>query len=86
MHSRSVPMEEASKSFSGVALMFEPSEHFERTDTKPSPLKLIRAAIDAGLMSRIFAVSLWLQLLALPQLPVDFEFPAPVAPAPPSRD
>lgn len=38
----------------------------------------------AELLAQVHA--LWLQLLALPQLPVDFEFPAPVAPAPPSRD
>jgi ABC-type bacteriocin/lantibiotic exporter with double-glycine peptidase domain len=61
---KDIPLEEASKAFTGVAVLLEPGDAFERTDTRPSPLALVRRAVDRGLLLRVMVVSAWLQLLA----------------------
>jgi ATP-binding cassette subfamily B protein len=61
---REVTLEQASKSFTGVALLFEPSSTFERSDQRPSPVALLRRALDPSLLSRVLVVSAWLQFLA----------------------
>jgi ABC-type bacteriocin/lantibiotic exporter with double-glycine peptidase domain len=61
---RDIPMAVARKSFSGVCLLLEPGDAFEEGDQRSSPLKLMRRAVDGGLLLKVLVVSAWLQLLA----------------------
>jgi ABC-type bacteriocin/lantibiotic exporter with double-glycine peptidase domain len=69
---RSVPLEEFGRSFTGVVLLFEPGEHFDRRGEKTSRVwhYLKQVLTHAGSTSRIVLVSVILQLfgLALPVL------------------
>ncbi|WNG15416.1 peptidase domain-containing ABC transporter [Cystobacter fuscus] len=65
---RKVSLERFRQSFTGVALLFEPGEHFE-TGKKPRPRSAARYALQvlqhSHLLQRIIVVSLILQLFAL---------------------
>lgn len=68
---RIVPMEQFRKSFTGVALLFEPSESFEKGGTVPGPRRYLRLITERSTtLRRIVVMSVLLQLfaLALPSL------------------
>jgi ABC-type bacteriocin/lantibiotic exporter with double-glycine peptidase domain len=64
---RFVPMEDFGKSFTGVALLLEPSETFQpgAGDSKRDPNGVRRTLFETGEWGRIAAVSLFLQTLTL---------------------
>jgi ABC-type bacteriocin/lantibiotic exporter with double-glycine peptidase domain len=65
---RRVPMPEFSKCFTGVALLFEPSPAFRRSGSRARPSAQLLAGLlrqHRGLVARIIAASLFLQLLGL---------------------
>lgn len=64
---RAVPVEKFRKAFTGVALIFEPTEAFERTAQEPKRLTgLYKQVLEArGLLGRIFTTSILTQLLSL---------------------
>ncbi|MBI3186120.1 MAG: peptidase domain-containing ABC transporter [Myxococcales bacterium] len=64
---RSVPLDRFGKSFTGVALLFEPGEDFEAHEAKGSRLgRYLKSVLaESGLWSRILVSSLLLQLFAL---------------------
>jgi ATP-binding cassette, subfamily B, bacterial len=63
---RAVPMEEASKHFTGVALLFEKGDKFESTKERDKPLRryVLRAFRASNEWTRIVVSSLLLQLFA----------------------
>ncbi|NTX11921.1 peptidase domain-containing ABC transporter [Myxococcus sp. CA051A] len=68
---RVVPMEQFRKSFTGIALLFEPSETFETGGTAPGPRRYLRLLTERGTtLRRVVVMSVLLQLfaLALPSL------------------
>lgn len=68
---RVVPLEQFRKSFTGVALLFEPSETFETGSTRRGPRRYLRLLLNEGpSLLRVLVLSLLLQLfaLALPSL------------------
>jgi ATP-binding cassette, subfamily B, bacterial len=64
---RRVPMAEFRKSFTGVALLFEPGDMFEpeRAAARPLPRMVRELLLRTGLWARIGVTSLLLQLFAL---------------------
>jgi ABC-type bacteriocin/lantibiotic exporter with double-glycine peptidase domain len=64
---RSLTVDEAKKSFTGVALVFEPSLHFETTDRPPNPIfRHLKVALSGSReLGRIVLVSLFLQAVSL---------------------
>lgn len=68
---RRVPMEQFKKSFTGVALLFEPSEVFEKKKKKDVLWQTVKDVIGrTGLLPRIVVISLLVQVfgLAVPML------------------
>ncbi|HWE31013.1 MAG TPA: cysteine peptidase family C39 domain-containing protein, partial [Polyangia bacterium] len=68
---RKVPMEEFKKSFTGVALLMEPSEVFEKKKKKDVLWQTVKDVIGrTGLLPRIVVISLLVQIfgLAVPML------------------
>ncbi|WP_438035810.1 peptidase domain-containing ABC transporter [Sorangium sp. So ce204] len=62
---RRVPLEEASRLFTGVALVFEPSERFEPRAAAKGRRPVHQVLLASGSWARIFTTSFFLQLLAL---------------------
>jgi ATP-binding cassette subfamily B protein len=68
---RLIPLEQFSKAFTGVALLFEPSESFETGEARRGTHRYTRLLLEARpILARVLAMSLVLQLtaLALPAL------------------
>ncbi|MFP2933204.1 peptidase domain-containing ABC transporter [Pyxidicoccus sp. 3LG] len=68
---RIVPMEQFRKSFTGIALLFEPSESFQPGGATPGPRRYLRLITERSTtLRRVLVMSLLLQLfaLALPSL------------------
>ncbi len=78
---RFIPMEQFSKAFTGVALLFEPSETFETNTARRGTSRYLQKMLEAKpVLARVLVMSLMLQLLslALPSLMgavVDFVIP-----------
>ncbi|WP_437908531.1 peptidase domain-containing ABC transporter [Sorangium sp. So ce327] len=62
---RRVPLEEVSRLFTGVALVFEPSERFEPGAAAKGRRPVHQVLLASGSWARIFTTSFFLQLLAL---------------------
>lgn len=64
---RRIPLDQFARSFTGIALEFEPSETFEvqRKDERPIIRHLRKLLVETGRLSRVLAVSGMLQVLAL---------------------
>ncbi|HYI03176.1 peptidase domain-containing ABC transporter [Hyalangium sp.] len=68
---RTVPLEQFSKSFTGVVLLFEPSETFQRGKVARGPHRYLRLLLEERpLLGRVAVMSLLIQVfaLALPSL------------------
>ncbi|WXH27474.1 Lactococcin-G-processing and transport ATP-binding protein LagD [Myxococcus stipitatus] len=63
---RFIPLEQFSKSFTGVALLFEPTEDFETGEAVRGTHRYVRLLLEARpLLVRVLGMSLLLQLLVL---------------------
>jgi ABC-type bacteriocin/lantibiotic exporter with double-glycine peptidase domain len=64
---RTLPMDEAGRTFTGVALLFETSLHFKKTDKPPNPVwRHLKIALTGSKdLGRIAVVSVLLQLMSL---------------------
>lgn len=62
---RFIPMEDFSRSFTGVALLLEPSESFQRENTKKRRNDLLGVLRESGEWGRIATMSFFLQALTL---------------------
>lgn len=62
---RRVPLDEVSRLFTGVALVFEPSERFEPGAAARGRRPVHQVLLASGSWARIFTTSFFLQLLAL---------------------
>src|SRR5206468_9321342 len=64
---RRVPLAQAARSFTGVALTFEPTDRFAPADARGAPVwRILRAVLaESGDWKRIVVVSALLQLFAL---------------------
>ncbi|MBM7118474.1 peptidase domain-containing ABC transporter [Archangium primigenium] len=64
---RRVPLEQVRRSFTGVALVLEPGDHFVKEEGQPRPIlrHLKQLMFQSGLLSRILVTSALVQLFAL---------------------